>query len=116
LQQGAVAEARQQFRQALQHHHAARVIGDIADCLVGLAAVAQVTGDLERAVYLLGAADQLHALVDVSGAYTSPALQHEAERLTADLRRQVPPALWGQAWSAGAQLTVDEAVAAALRE
>jgi tetratricopeptide (TPR) repeat protein len=116
LQRGAMAAAQAHFRQALQYHHAAGITWNVADCLVGLAAVAQATGEPVRAVYLLGAAEQLHRRVDVSGAYASPASQPAVERLTATLRSQVSETAWEHAWSAGAQLSEAAAVAAALGE
>jgi tetratricopeptide (TPR) repeat protein len=114
LHTGAVSEALAAFVEALQRNYSAGLIWNVADCLIGVAAVAQAQGEPARAAYLLGAAAHMHDTVDVSGAYASPTTRQEEQRLMALVRDQLSPAAWAAAYSAGGQLTMAETINAAL--
>ncbi len=86
---------------------------DIARGLAGLARVAGMTGQLERAVRLWGTE---HALREAIGAPLSPAEQAEYERALAITRTQLDEAAFAAAWATGRELPLDQAIADALTD
>jgi predicted ATPase/DNA-binding CsgD family transcriptional regulator/transcriptional regulator with XRE-family HTH domain len=83
----------------------------IARCLAGIAGVARLSGQLEPAARLCGAAEGLFAAI---GAVPDPADQVEYDRNLAAIRAQLDPATFDAAWAAGEAFTIEEAVAEAL--
>lgn len=91
-----------------------REVGDqqgVAASLVGLAAVAEVCGQPDRATRLLGAAD---ALVESIQTLLLPFDNEEFERTVAKARGQLDAAIFAAAWAEGMVMTAGQAVAAAI--
>lgn len=84
----------------------------IAECLVGLAGLAAVAGQPERAARLFAAAE---ALLDAIGAPLSPADRAESQRDLAAARAQLDSAAFAAAWDAGQVMSLEWAVDQALR-
>jgi predicted ATPase/transcriptional regulator with XRE-family HTH domain len=83
----------------------------LASCLAGLAGVAIDTGEPERAATLLAAESTLRTI----GAQLFTADRIEYDRNLALAHSGLSEARFESAWSAGASMTVEQAVAAALR-
>src|SRR5262249_30763010 len=85
----------------------------IACCLEGLAKVAAATGDPERAVRLLGAAEQLRQAIGAS-----PSVPEAAEhgRLVASLQAAQGEAAFATAWAEGQALPLEQTIMCALDE
>ena len=114
-----VARLDSRFEDAAAHYRQAlrfgKEMGDVAamsEPLQGLAAVAIATGDVDRGVRLLAAND---AVRERLGGGPPPEWLRLGDPLT-DARRSLGDEAYQQAWDAGRELTVDEAVALALRE
>lgn len=101
LQRGNLPEAKAKFSESLRLYQDVGLVWNQADCLVGLAGVASAQGEWERAAQLLGAAYTLHRSVDVSGAYASPTIRRDGERIATSVRGQLTAAVWQAAWNAG---------------
>jgi predicted ATPase/DNA-binding NarL/FixJ family response regulator len=80
----------------------------VISALEGLAAVAAAQGAWERAARLFGAVE---GLVEDSGIAMQPADQSANERLVATVRAHLDEATFAAAWTAGAALPLQEAVA-----
>jgi tetratricopeptide (TPR) repeat protein len=92
-----------------------REMGDslgIAACLEGIAQVTIATAQPEPAVRLFGAAA---AIRDAIGHPPYPDEQQEYDRLLAAVREQLGEDAFAAAWVAGRALTLEQAVAEALR-
>jgi tetratricopeptide (TPR) repeat protein len=90
-------------------------IGDrtgIAYGLVGMASTAAASGYVERSVRLIGAAE---ALFKDIGLVMDPVERAEYDRSCVIARSQLDEATFAAAWAVGAALTIDQAVADALR-
>lgn len=82
---------------------------ELARGLAGLARVAGMTGQLERAVQLWGTA---HALREASGAPPAPADQADDERALAPIRKELDAPAFATAWAAGWAMPVAQAIRA----
>jgi predicted ATPase/class 3 adenylate cyclase len=80
----------------------------MAICLAGLACVAQLQGQLERAVTLFAAAD---IQIKASGRSPDPAHLIDWEWCLTALRMQSDQSAFAAAWAAGRLLSLDEALA-----
>jgi non-specific serine/threonine protein kinase len=109
---GRLEEAAAHYRDALRFGQELGDAASMSEPLQGLAAVAVATGDAERGVRLLGAND---AIREQLGGGPPPEWLRLGDPLE-DARRSLGDAAYQQAWQAGRALSVDEAVALALRE
>jgi len=92
-----------------------RDLGDRAGtswCLAGLAGVAALNEEPERAAWLWGAAEALRQSIGVREA---PASQATRERLKAKVRNQLGKAVFNAKWAEGQSASVEEAIAEATR-
>ena len=92
-----------------------REIGDMggsAWCLERVAEVALAQGHLRKAASLLGAASALRASI---GSVADPVDQPENESRLAALRAQLGEAQFAAAWEEGRKMTLDQAIAYALK-
>jgi predicted ATPase len=85
----------------------------IAACLEGIAQVANAPTQHVPAVQLFGAAA---AIRDALGHPPYPDEQHEYDRLLAAARKQLGEDAFAAAWAAGRAMTMERAIAEALRE
>jgi tetratricopeptide (TPR) repeat protein len=111
LHDGAASYAREIFVDALACWKEVDVVGGVIRCLVGLASVAAVAAHRECALRLYAATDSLamqHG-VSLSGADAA----YRAGSL-ADIRQSVGHSRFEAVWSAGATMTLDEAIESAL--
>ncbi len=93
-----------------------RNLGDkmgIADCLEGLAEVACRTNLPRQGAKLFGAAEIIR---ETYGAPIFTIDRGPHERIVAEARRMVAPEVFEAAWAEGRSMTLDEAIAFALRE
>ena len=93
---------------ALEVSLAARSTQFVAMCLVGYAWLAFADGDLDRAARLEGSAEGLRQRV---GLPAWPHLRKKEAELVAQLRQRLGASQFDQAFSAGSQLTQQQAVA-----
>jgi predicted ATPase/class 3 adenylate cyclase/DNA-binding CsgD family transcriptional regulator len=112
---GAVGDAdraREYAREALVVGHGIGAKPQIVDALESLASLGHDSNDLRERIRLLGAADAIRGQVGV----VRPLLYQPAYDMhVTDLRTSVGDVEFEQSWAEGAALTVDEAVAYALR-
>jgi hypothetical protein len=80
-------------------------------CLLGLGGVATVEGDLERAVRLFGAGEQVLATI---GAALAPADQAEYDRYRLRACAALTPDLYARLFAAGQQLSTEAMEALAI--
>jgi tetratricopeptide (TPR) repeat protein len=112
LDQGDTARAATLFRESLE---AQQELGNklcIARSLAGLAGVAGGTWQPRRAAQLLGAVERIHESI---GQSLTPIDRNVFDRYAAAIRAQLDDATFAAAWAAGRALTLDEAIAEALR-
>jgi non-specific serine/threonine protein kinase len=91
-----------------------RDLGDQAGvswCLAGLAGVAALEEDPERAAWLWGAAEALRQSI---GARHAPAARLTHERLQSEARKQLGEEIFNTKWAEGQAASVEEAVIEAL--
>jgi non-specific serine/threonine protein kinase len=111
LRQGEHHRAAALFAEALALRRASGSAGAIVQCLVGLAGAAAGRGRTAPAARLLGAAERLAA----EGARLNAPEQADVDRaLTAARARLADPA-FAAAWTAGQAMTLEQAIADALR-
>jgi non-specific serine/threonine protein kinase len=84
----------------------------IAWCLAGLAGVAALNEEPERAAWLWGAAEKLRQSI---GAREAPATRATHERLKADVRAQLGDTVFNAKWAEGQSASVEAAIAEATR-
>jgi tetratricopeptide (TPR) repeat protein len=106
--QGRRDEAPALLAGALEVSLAARSTQFVAMCLVGYAWLAFADGDLDRAARLEGSAEGLRQRVGLSAW---PHLRKKEAELVAQLRQRLGASQFDQAFSAGSQLTRQQAVA-----
>jgi predicted ATPase len=101
--------------------HLAKALGlfhDLGDragiswCLAGLAGVAAVNEEPERAAWLWGAADALRQSI---GAREAPASRATHERLKNEVRKQLGEDMFNAKWTEGQSASVEEAIDEATR-
>jgi len=117
--QGLGETALAQGNAALAATHLAEALGlfrDLGDqagvswCLAGLAGVAAVNEEPERAAWLWGAAEALRQSI---GARSAPAARATHERLQAEVRKQLGEAAFNAKWAEGQYASVEQAIAEA---
>ena len=106
--QGRLDEAPALLAGALEVSLAARSTQFVAMCLVGYAWLAFADGDLDRAARLEGSAEGLRQRV---GLPAWPHLRRKEAELVTRIRQRLGPSQFDQAFSAGTQLTQQQAVA-----
>ncbi|MDQ5854100.1 MAG: tetratricopeptide repeat protein [Chloroflexota bacterium] len=119
---GDVAEARRSFQESLRLAQTLEHVKFIAVGLIGCAGVAVAaepqhghgTGDAERAIHLLGAAEARYAEMGQHDM-TQGQRQVYAGAMTA-ARAHLDDATWERAWAEGRAMTLEQAVAYALKE
>jgi predicted ATPase/class 3 adenylate cyclase len=109
---GRFEDAAAHYREALRFGQELGDAASMSEPLQGLAAVAIATGDAERGVRLLGANE---AIREQLGGGPPPEWLRLGDPL-ADAKRSLGDEACQRAWEAGRDLTVDDAVALALRE
>ena len=108
---GRLEEARALYRRALPQWHNAGLRAAVANLLENIAFMERADGQPERAVRLLGAADQLRRAVE---ADMSPWERAEYDREVAALRAELSPEAFARVWDEGRSLSIDAAVEHAL--
>jgi predicted ATPase len=112
LAQGDATLATTHFVQALV---LSRDLGDragMAWCLAGLAGVAALNEEPERAAWLWGAAEAFRQSI---GAREAPASHATHERLQADVRKQLGEETFNAKWAEGQSASVEQAIAEVTR-
>ena len=109
---GEVSRAEELLHEALRSVHNAGDPGGVADVLESLAAVVRELQSDEQGVRLLGAADAARAAL---GCVRFPVRQPDYEAQLSALRDALGQEAFAAAWSAGAPLSLDDAVAYAER-
>jgi DNA-binding CsgD family transcriptional regulator len=109
---GDVSAAEELAHEALRAFYDAGDPGGVADVLESLAALVRELQNEEQAVRLLGAADAIRADV---GCVRFPVRQPRYEADLCALREALSEEAFASAWSAGASLSLDDAVAYAER-
>jgi non-specific serine/threonine protein kinase len=110
LAQGDATLATRHFRVALEWFRLNGVRAQVAWCLAGLAGVAVLNEEPERAARLWGAAEALRQSI---GCRPAPAARATRE-LMAAAREQLGDAIFDAEWAEGQALTPDQAIAVAL--
>ncbi len=111
LQQGNCAKAVRLCQDSLRLNQEMVDRRGVAACLVVLASVASVQGQLIFAARLFGAVE---AILDSMAAPLLPADQREYERYVDALHCQLDPAKLTAAWAEGRSMTMEQAIAFAL--
>lgn len=106
-------EARRLFIQGMQIFLAMKINYGVATFIAGLAGPMTKLGEAERAARLLGASD---ALLEMMSASHQPSDQPEIDLYIALTRSQLGEEKFTEAWQAGTQMTLPEAIALALEE
>ncbi|HXP54826.1 MAG TPA: DUF4062 domain-containing protein [Streptosporangiaceae bacterium] len=106
--QGRLDEAPALLAGALEVSLAARSTQFVAMCLVGYAWLAFADGDLDRAARVEGSAEGLRQRI---GLPAWPHLRKKEAELVAQIRQRLGASQFDQAFSAGSQLTLQQAVA-----
>jgi predicted ATPase/class 3 adenylate cyclase/DNA-binding CsgD family transcriptional regulator len=109
---GEVSRAEELLHEALRAFHDAGDPGGVADVLESLAALLHDLHSDEQGVRLLGAADAARAAL---GCVRFPVRQADYEAQLSTLREALGEEAFAAAWSAGASLWLDDAVAYAER-
>jgi len=112
LHQGDIMRASALFIESLAAFREQRSQRGVAECLAGLAAVAQAREDGTRAARLWGAAE---ALREAAGVAMWAADRVEYERQIAALRAGMDERALAEAWAAGRALPPEQAIAEALQ-
>lgn len=117
---GEVALGERDYTKAEQYYKDSLVLRQQLDdrhgnvyCLVGLAGIAQARGQSERAARLWGAVEKLQESL---GMALAPTDQESLALAITTAQAQSDPALWQAAWTAGRQLTIEQAITEALGE
>ena len=119
--QGLGETALAQGEAALAATHLAEALGlfhDLGDrmgvswCLAGLAGVAALDEEPERAAWLWGAAEALRQSL---GARSAPAARATRERLQAEVRKQLSEEAFNAKWADGQSASVEQAIDEATR-
>jgi len=111
LRLGDTAQAQTHFWHSLDLFRELGIARGVAEGLAGLAAVAAIEGQPERAARLWGAAEALHETI---GTPTWPADGIEHDRYQKIVRTQLDERTFAAAWAAGRALTPEQVIAEAL--
>ena len=109
---GEVSRAEELLHEALRAFHDAGDLGGVADVLESLATLVHELHSDEQGVRLLGAADAARTAL---GCVRFPVRQADYEAQLSALREALGEEAFAAAWSAGASLSLDNAVAYAER-
>lgn len=112
LQRRDAAEARQRFRACLALRYRQHSLPDVALCLLGLAGVAVLEGQPERAARLCG---NSRRLLDTLSAPLSASDQRFHDRTLTEIRSRLNGENLTAGWAAGATMPLDRAIDDALR-
>jgi len=107
LAQGNAALAITHLAEALALFHEAGDRAGASWCLAGLAGVAALKEEPDRAAWLWGAAEALRQSI---GAREAPAARATHERLKGDVRKQSGEAAFNAKWAAGQAASVEQAI------
>jgi non-specific serine/threonine protein kinase len=107
FRRGAHGRAAEHFKQSLTLCKEVRYRSVPVECLHGLASLACVAQQYERAARLFGAANQLR---DALGYRSKPADQKFYDHHTAKTRAGVQEAAFASAWAEGRAMTLDQAI------
>jgi len=110
LAQGKTSLAAAHFTEALESCHDLGETEGEAWCLAGLAGVAAINEEPERAAWLWGAAEALREKIGVREA---PASRATHERLKSEVRQQLGDEVFNAKWAEGQAASEDEAIAEA---
>jgi predicted ATPase/class 3 adenylate cyclase len=108
LERGLVEQAREAFRDSLRVAHRLRYLEMIVEDLIGLAAVASTTGDLERAACLLGGAEHLREGLGATGL--DPVEGRIQAKVVAQIEQKLEPTSRQAALRSGRMLDRDQLV------
>lgn len=109
---GELSKAEELLHEALRAFHEAGDPGGVADVLESLAALVRELQSEEQGVRLLGAADAARAAL---GCVRFPVRQPDYDAQVGALREALGEEAFAAAWTAGASLSLDDAVAYAER-
>jgi tetratricopeptide (TPR) repeat protein len=113
LAEGKAAIAAGHFANALGLSQDGGFRAETAWCLAGLAGVAALNEEPERAAWLWGAAEALRQSI---GAREAPASRATHERLKNEVRQQLGEAAFHAKWAEGQAASVNQAIDEALRQ
>jgi DivIVA domain-containing protein len=99
------------FADALQQFHWRGDRRGIAECIIGLGAVAAAKGEADTAVQLFGAAE---AALESLSTQLWPSNRSDYDRWVGQTRADLSASTFDSLWSEGRRLSLDEAVALAL--
>jgi predicted ATPase/DNA-binding XRE family transcriptional regulator len=111
LAEGKAAIAARHLMNALGLSQDGGFQAETAWCLAGLAGVAALNEEPERAAWLWGAAEALRQSI---GARIAPAARATHERLKADVRKHLGEAMFNAKWAEGQAASLEEAIAEAM--
>jgi non-specific serine/threonine protein kinase len=111
LAEGKSALASDHFIHALEISRSGGFRAETAWCLAGLAGVAALDEEPERAAWLWGAAEALRKLI---GTREAPASHATHERLKNQVRKQLGEAAFQAKWAEGQAASIEQAIAEAL--
>lgn len=112
LAQGNAALAATHLAEALGLFHDFGDRAGVSWCMAGLAGVAALNEEPERAAWLWGAAEALRQSL---GARKAPAARATHERLQAEVRKQLGEATFDAKWAEGQSASMEQAIAEATR-
>jgi predicted ATPase/transcriptional regulator with XRE-family HTH domain len=112
LAQGNAALAAIHLTDALRLFHEQGDLEGVSFCLAGLAGVAAVNEEPERAAWLWGAAMALRQSI---GARSAPAARATHERLQAEARNELSDAVFNAKWAEGQSVSLEQAIAEGTR-
>lgn len=111
--QGDYPKARSLYKETLQLSHQLRKDADIAECLIGIGQLTGVQGSHEKFACLLGMAEG--AVPDIQKMLV-PFFRTETNKFIEMARAALGDEAYTAAWEAGRQMSLEEAVAYALKE
>lgn len=107
-----ITEAQEAFEEALRVSHRVRTPFDVAECLAELAPIIHTEGRAETAARLVGASAAIHQRLGTVGP---PEQRADYNATTDALRAALGTEAFERAYAEGTRLSVDEAVAQALK-
>jgi predicted ATPase/Tfp pilus assembly protein PilF len=107
-------QARTHFRRSLTLFRQIGKLAGIADCAVGLARVADESGQPARAAQLIGFAEATRDALPMPEEFVPPSKREEYERLLVSLPAQLTSTQFEAARAAGHALSLDQGIAYAL--
>jgi predicted ATPase/DNA-binding SARP family transcriptional activator len=114
LHAGDYPNARAMFKECLVLRTKDGNTNGIIDCLAGFAGILGITGRDEEAAQLFGAFE--HLLQEGAARSMDPSDQKEVDHYIEVVRKQLDEATFAKAWAEGSEMTLEQAVAFALKE